>query len=125
MNPNQTAASHVAVQEGRILGVGSLQELAGWGDYQLDQTFAEKFLLPGFVEGHAHTMEGILWRYVYCGYFDRMDPNGKLWTGANSIDAMLTRLKQAEAKMTSAETPLSGWALDPYIWITCAYLDRI
>ena len=64
MNPNQTVASHVAVQEGRILGVGSLQELAGWGDYQLDQTFAEKFLLPGFVEGHAHTMEGTLWRYV-------------------------------------------------------------
>ena len=119
MNPNQTVASHVAVQEGRILGVGSLQDLAGWGDYKLDQTFAEKILLPGFVEGHAHTMEGTLWRYVYCGYFDRMDPNGKLWTGANSIDAMLTRLKQAEAKMTSAETPLSGWALDPI------YMDNL
>ena len=45
MNPNQTVASHVAVQEGRILGVGSLQDLAGWGDYKLDQTFAEKILL--------------------------------------------------------------------------------
>jgi len=113
MNPNQTTASHVAVQEGRILGVGSLEDLAGWGDYKLDQTFAEKILLPGFVEGHAHTMEGTLWRYVYCGYFDRMDPNGEVWEGANSLDAMLTRLKQAETKMTNPETPLSGWALDP------------
>ena len=113
MNPNQAVASHVAVQEGRILGVGSLEELSGWGAYELDQTFAEKYLLPGFVEGHAHTMEGTLWRFVYCGYFDRMDPNGTLWAGAHSVDAVLTRLKQAEAKMTDPETPLSGWALDP------------
>ncbi|MDA7551707.1 amidohydrolase [Rhodobacteraceae bacterium] len=113
MNPNQAVASHVAVQEGRILGVGSLEELSGWGAYEADQTFAEKYLLPGFVEGHAHTMEGTLWRYVYCGYFDRMDPNGTLWAGARSVDAMLTRLKQAEVKITDPETPLSGWALDP------------
>ena len=113
MNPNQAVASHVAVQEDRILGVGSLEELSGWGAYELDQTFAEKYLLPGFVEGHAHTMEGTLWRYVYCGYFDRMDPNGTLWEGANSIDAVLARLKAAETKLDSSETPLSGWALDP------------
>ena len=113
MNPNQAVASHVAVQEGRILGVGSLQNLAGWGNYKLDQTFAEKILMPGFVEGHAHTMEGTLWRYVYCGYFNRMDPNGTLWEGAKSIDAVLARLKAAETKLDSSETPLSGWALDP------------
>ncbi|MGB0608008.1 MAG: amidohydrolase, partial [Paracoccaceae bacterium] len=113
MNPNQAVASHVAVQEGRILGVGSLEELSGWGAYELDQTFAEKYLLPGFVEGHAHTMEGTLWRYVYCGYFDRMDPNGTLCEGAKSIDAVLARLKAAETKLDSSEIPLSGWALDP------------
>lgn len=119
MNPNQAVASHVAVKEGRILGVGSLEDLSGWGTYQLDQTFAEKYLLPGFVEGHAHTMEGTLWRYVYCGYFDRMDPNGTLWEGAKSIDAVLARLKTAEAKLGSFETPLSGWALDPI------YMDNL
>ena len=119
MNPNQAIASHVAVKEGRILGVGSLEDLSGWGTYQLDQTFAEKYLLPGFVEGHAHTMEGTLWRYVYCGYFDRMDPNGTLWEGAKSIDAVLARLKAAEAKLGSFETPLSGWALDPI------YMDNL
>ena len=119
MNPNQSIASHVAVKEGRILGVGSLEDLSGWGTYQLDQTFAEKYLLPGFVEGHAHTMEGTLWRYVYCGYFDRMDPNGTLWEGAKSIDAVLARLKAAEAKLGSFEAPLSGWALDPI------YMDNL
>ncbi len=30
MNPARPEATHVAVREGRILGVGPLEELAGW-----------------------------------------------------------------------------------------------
>ena len=45
--------------------------------------------MPGLVEGHAHTMEGTLWRYVYCGFFDRGDPNGKMWDGLQTIEAIL------------------------------------
>ena len=33
MNPSRPEASHVAVRDGRILGAGSLEELATWGDY--------------------------------------------------------------------------------------------
>ena len=75
MNPSQPEATHVAVDGDRILGAGDLDELAGWGEYTLDEQFADKILMAGFVEGHCHTMEGTFWRYVYCGYFDRMDPN--------------------------------------------------
>ena len=57
MNPSQPHVSHVAVREGRVLGAGSLAELEVWGEHVLDNRFAEKVLLPGFVEGHAHTME--------------------------------------------------------------------
>ena len=113
MNPSRPEASHVAVREGRILGVGDLEELAAWGEYTLDERFADKVLMPGFVEGHAHTMEGTLWRYVYCGFFDRMDPNGKSWDGLKSIEAVLERLSEAEAKMDDPDAPLSGWSLDP------------
>ena len=74
MNSNCLRATHVAVRDGRILGVGSLSDLEPWGDYSLDDRFAEKVLMPGFVEGHAHSMEGTFWRFTYCGYFDRMDP---------------------------------------------------
>jgi predicted amidohydrolase YtcJ len=31
MNPAQPRATHVAVRDGRILGVGSRESLAGWG----------------------------------------------------------------------------------------------
>ena len=113
MNPSQPEVSHVAVREGRVLGAGSLAELEGWGEYVLDDQFAKKVLMPGFVEGHAHTMEGTLWRYVYCGFFDRMDPNGKSWAGLKTIEAVLDRLREAEVKMDNPDEPLSGWSLDP------------
>ena len=113
MNPQKPEASHVAIREGRILAVGSLDEIATWGEYELDERFADKVLFPGLVEGHAHTMEGTLWRYVYCGYFDRMDPNGTVWSGSKSIDAVLDALRAAEAKIEDPDAPLTGWQLDP------------
>ena len=80
MNPSRPVASHVAVRDGRILGAGSLAELEGWGAYRLDEQFADKVLLPGFVEGHSHLMEGALWRFVQVGFHDRIDPDGRTWT---------------------------------------------
>ena len=77
MNPSRPLATHVAVRDGRILGVGPLEELAGWGDYTLDDRFADKVLMPGFVEGHSHLIEGAFWRFVYCGWFDRSDPTAR------------------------------------------------
>ena len=113
MCPNRPTATHVAVRDGKILGVGNLSDLEGWGDYQLDDRFADKVLMPGLIEGHAHTMEGTLWRKVYCGFFDRADPDGKVWQGAKTIDAVINRLKQAEAALTDPDEPLPGWQLDP------------
>lgn len=113
MNPNQPEVSHVAVRDGRILGAGSLAELEPWGDYELDTRFADKVLMPGMIEGHAHTMEGTLWRNVYVGWFDRMDPDGKVWDGVKTIEGVLDRLSEADKLLDDPDTPLSGWSLDP------------
>ena len=112
MNPARPHATHVAVREGRILGAGTLEELAGWGDYRLDGRFADKVLMPGLVEGHSHVMEGSLWAYVYCGFFDRMDPEGRVWAGLKSIDAVVERLAEAAGAMDDPAAPLAGWSLD-------------
>ena len=112
MNPARPYATHVAVREGRILGAGTLEELAGWGDYRLDGRFADKVLMPGLVEGHSHVMEGSLWAYVYCGFFDRMDPEGRVWAGLKSIDAVVERLAEAAAALEDPAAPLAGWSLD-------------
>lgn len=113
MNPARPNASHVAVRDGRILGAGSLEELSGWGDFELDERFADKVIMPGLVEGHSHAMEGTLWKYTYVGFFDRMDPHGKIWSGAKSIEAVLQRLKEADAQLSDPDVPLPGWSLDP------------
>jgi hypothetical protein len=113
MNPARPQATHVAVRDGRIVGAGSLQELAGWGPHALDERFADKVLMPGFVEGHSHLMEGALWRFVYVGYHDRTDPDGRVWTGARSIDEVVQRLSEVQRELDDPARPLVGWGFDP------------
>lgn len=113
MNASNPTASHVAVKEGRILGAGTLEALETFGKYTLDTQFEDKVLMPGLIEGHAHAMEGTLWRFTYCGFFDRMDPNGKVWGGAKSIEAVLERLSAANQALDDEDAPLPAWQLDP------------
>lgn len=129
MNPTRPSVSHVAVRDGLILGAGTLEELTGFGPYTLDEQFSDKVLMPGFVEGHSHAVEGKWWRFVYCGYFKRMDPNGKVWQGLKNIDAVLERLAASEASLADPTAPLSGWAIDPIYYsekkITRQILDKV
>ncbi len=112
LDPNRATATHVAVRDGRILAVGGADDVAGWGAHQLDQTFADKVLLPGFVEGHAHLLAGGMWKYLYVGYQDRIDPDGKLWKGVLTLEDVLDRMREADAKL-APDTPLIAWGFDP------------
>ena len=113
MNPSRPEATHVAVRDGRVLGVGSLEELSRWGPHALDERFADKVLLPGFVEGHSHVGEGVYWRFAYCGWFDRADPDGRIWPGVRSIDEVIGRLREWQARLADPAQPLFAWGLDP------------
>ena len=97
MNPRRPVATHVAVRDGRVLGAGTLDELAGWGDYELDERFAGKVVMPGFVEGHCHSWEGSAWEDTYLGFFDRTAPDGGLHPGLKNIDAVVERFRAAAA----------------------------
>lgn len=112
MNPSRPAATHVAVREGRIVAVGSLDELASLGG-KVDDRFKDKVLLPGFVEGHSHIMEGMMWSLPYVGAFDRRSPEGKVVKGLPDIDAIVARLLEAEKTMTDPDAPLFAWGFDP------------
>ena len=88
-------------------GAGTLSDLEGSGDYVLDDRFAAKVLMPGFVEGHAHTMEGALC-FMHVGWFDGWIRR-KVWPGLKSIDAVVTSLaKPSERWMTRT---VLGWGL--------------
>lgn len=113
MNPSRPSATHVAVREGRIVAVGSFDEIVGTSGAKVDDRFKDKVLLPGFVEGHSHIMEGMMWSLPYVGAFDRRSPEGKLVQGLPDIDAIVARLQEAEAAMTDPEAPLFAWGFDP------------
>ena len=128
MNPNRPVATHVAVRDGRILGVGTRRELEAWGASRLDRSLADKVLMPGLVEGHAHVYEGVVWDNVYVGSYDRRDPDGRMWSGLGSIEAIVTRLKEFEARLRSPDEPLVGWGFDPLFVerrLVAADLDRV
>jgi predicted amidohydrolase YtcJ len=127
MNPARPEATHVAVRDGRVLGTGPLEDMQALGPFGLDERFADKVLLPGFVEGHSHLMAGTLWRYTYCGYFDLHDADGRLWPGARSLDAVVQALAAAAAQ--GGDGAVVGWGFDPIYFgsqrCSRADLDRV
>ena len=129
MNPRRPSATHVAVRDGHILGTGALEDLAGWGDYQLDERFADKIVMPGFVEGHCHSWEGSAWQDAYIGYYDRRAPDGVMHAGLKSIDEVVNRLEDVQGQMTDAQEPLMAWGFDPIFFgerrMVTGDLDRI
>lgn len=129
MNPRQPVATHVAIREGRILSVGTLDEIRQWTDAEPDTTFADKVLMPGLVEGHSHLMEGAMWSAVYVGYYERRGPDGTRWPGLQSLDAVIARLQKAERALDSTDAPLLAWGFDPIFFgserLTVAQLDKV
>lgn len=113
MNPSRPFATHVAVRDGRIVGVGNLDEFSINGTTPpVNDLFRDKILLPGFVEGHAHAREGMVWLLPYVGAGDRRSPDGHLVPGVTDIDAIVARLREAEAKMADPHAPLFAWGFD-------------
>ena len=133
MDPNRPVATHVAIRDGLVLAVGDKHCADPWADHfggkvDHDDRFRKKVLTPGFVEGHAHMMAGAMWEYFYAGYQDRIDPDGKLWPGLDSADAVTAGLKKAAAAL-SADKPVIAWGFDP-IFLTserlnCKHLDKV
>ena len=113
MNPNQPFATHVAVRDGRILGAGTLESLRGWGKFDLDERFADKVILPGFVEGHSHAFEGGVWKFPYVGFFDRTSPDGKRSPGLKNIEEVVAALQAHEKTMPKDGSTLFAWGFDP------------
>ena len=129
MNPRRPEATHVAVRDGRILGTGALEDLAGWGQHAVDDRFADKVIVPGFVEGHCHAWEGGAWEDTYVGFFDRTAPDGVVHGGLRSIDEVVERFRSAERRLSDPDTAAMGWGFDPIFFggrrMVAADLDRV
>ena len=129
MNPRRPEATHVAVRDGRVLGTGRLEDLAGWDAHELDDRFADKVIVPGFVEGHCHSWEGGAWEDTYLGFFERTAPDGVVHRGLKGIDEVVERFRAAESAITEPDKAAMGWGFDPIFFggrrMVAADLDRV
>nr|WP_313024976.1 hypothetical protein [Brucella intermedia] len=61
MDPGWPEATAVAVKDGKILSVGTLDDLKPWLDkypHKIDKQFQNRVIYPGFVEAHSHPIVG-------------------------------------------------------------------
>ena len=110
LDPGTPTAEAVAVMDGKILGVGTLDEVKGWVTdeaVEIDQRFEDAVIIPGLIEAHMHPqITGVLWLGAYVGRFDRTAPDSTSVKGLETKQAVLDRIKEAAA---SCRTTEAGW----------------
>jgi predicted amidohydrolase YtcJ len=124
------AAEAVAVRDGIILGVGTVDEMqAAWGALPVDDTFADSVLLPGFVEAHSHSLEGAVWAWEYAGYFPRLGPDGAMRQGCQTFAELIDMLRRLDAEMDDPTESLMVWGFDPIYFpgerLAAHHLDQV
>lgn len=124
LNASRPVATAVAVRDGRVLAVGSLDECASWGDHVVDATFENMVLTPGFIEAHSHVTEGAFSMFPYVGWFDRPRPDGTVSPGVRSYRDLIARLREADSMLADPDTPLVAVGFDPIYFEGDDALDR-
>jgi len=133
LDPSRPTAEAVAVRDGRFLAVGTVDDLLRIDGATVDGSLERSVLMPGFVEAHSHTMAGGMWLHTYCGRFDRRGPDGHVWPGCTDLEAVIQRLREAEADLSAAgagpDEPLLAWGLDPIYYpgerLVARHLDLV
>ena len=110
-------ATAIAVSDGRIFAVGSLdqvREKLGKAEYKLDERFKDKVLVPGFIDNHLHPLlvGGFLLQAKFITPYDWTLPSQEV-KGVLGRDAYLARLKELESEMKDPEDWLLTWGHSP------------
>ena len=117
LDPMQPQGTAVAVQDGRILSVGTLDQVKGWAGttpVEVDTRFAKDVILPGFIEAHMHPhITGLLWEGVYIGRFDRYAPDGRFEKGLRTRKEVIEKIAAAAKKMGDNDKWLIAWGYQP------------
>jgi predicted amidohydrolase YtcJ len=110
-------ATAVAVSRGRIVSVGSIDEVvASLGDvpYELDETFTTKVVMPGFIEQHLHPVLGALTLAIPVIAPEDWELPDKTWEAATSNRAYVEKLKAVEAELEDPGETLFTWGYHQY-----------
>ena len=112
MNPSLPTATAVAVRDGRIIEVGSVETMRPWLDahpHIIDDTFAKHTLMPGFIDPHLHpSLAAILLPTHFITAMEWKLPD-RVSAPVHGHNAYLDRLKQIEEGMPNPTEPLLSW----------------
>ena len=126
MDPGRPEASAVAVSDGKIVSVGTLQSMQPWLrriPHDVDDTFIDRVLMPGFIDPHTHLrLSGTYMGLNYLGPIASTDPQGKPIAGLPDRDAVLQRLKGLVSQQGDSTKPIVAWGYDP--GMQQGHLDR-
>jgi predicted amidohydrolase YtcJ len=121
MEPERPEAAAIAVASGRIVALGSLSEVRSTlGDrpYELDTSFRDHVLLPGFVDPHIHpTLAATILPIEIVSAMEWTTPAGRT-QAVRGREAFLARLRELAAELDAAGGAgewLSVWGYhEPY-----------
>lgn len=116
MDPGWPEGTAVAVKDGRILSVGTLEDLEPWLSrfpYKIDESFKDNVIYPGFVEAHGHPVMGaIAVSRPALSYFPLRNPYGPDFPGAKSLTEAISALKTYVANAKSPNETIMTWGYD-------------
>ena len=116
MDPGWPTATAVAVKDGRILSVGSLDDLKPWLNrfpYEIDKRFADRVIYPGFVEAHGHPVMGsVAISLPPLSYFPLRNPYGPDFPGVKTRDGAMALLAKYVKQATKPDQTILTWGYD-------------
>lgn len=116
MDPALPEATAVAIKDGKVLSVGSLDDLKPWLSkfpYKIDKTFADKILLPGFIEPHGHPLiGGTAMSRPLLTYLPTPNPYGPAFPGVKNKAEAMAMLQNYVKQANSPDKPLIAWGYD-------------
>lgn len=128
MEPALPEATAVAVADGQIVSVGSLDSLQGWlreRGGKIDNTFKDKVLMPGFIDPHIHpSLPAVLSQFAFIAPDDWTLPTGEFPVALNPgkldptsrgdrQDSQKKAIKRNEEIAESFHDRTMGWSQFP------------
>lgn len=116
MDPGRPRAEAVAVLDGRVLCTGSMESMQPWlagRDVTVDDSLADKVILPGIVEPHTHFwMSAGFMAMTYVGPIPMPGPDGMNPAVPTAKD-VVARLREVHENEADPTRPLIAWGFDP------------
>ncbi len=127
MEPALSEATAVAVAGGRIVAVGDLDSLTPWTSRYpttIDRSFADKYVMPGFIDPHVHpSLPAITTQFPYIAPEPWKLPTGH-FPAARSPEQYEQALRDAVAAHDDPAVPFVTWGYHP-LWHGEVFRDTL